>query len=1458
MTFLSGDKDDFWSLYECLKHRSGEFVPLFNLEKAFKNSFLSESFHCQGKQNNNNGVDTNFSLILHHFLDLKLLSTTFHEVCEVINVNNAGIKPSIASQQYNSSDNIDDFLDSLDSPNYPNACFNFDLRSSGQMYTRQVTVCHQLELLKLCGDVELNPGPISLQANVPTGSARQMTVTIATTAATATATTAATAATATTASTSATAPATDGNESAKTKAALQVMTLNVRGLNDSKKVRHLVNNCYKKCSLSSESIFMFQETYVSSLKLLDYIWRGEYHLTPGMGNSVGCITLLSSTLKIVHSVNIGDRGHILAVSRDNVTRVEFIIVNVYAPNGLDANKTEFMDEVVQRTGEIQTLYNCSVVILAGDLNIVFKNDEVKNRAFTTAESRTAAIIKQSLDTLDLADGWNFSEKKFTWTSCRNGKQAFSTLDRVLYSDGKLQLLTKTADWSLSLSDHAAVTALFDLPNPRNKSKSFIPRLDPNILQDPECAKIMDEIYNSMMSDSLPTWDPHMSLEYCKLCMRTAANAATGKMKASYRDEEKSLNQDINNVVNKLSSLKETEPDYLLYVNKLDDLRSLKRQLVDKIGTKLERRTASKWYNEGELSNKYFFNLLNRRSNDEISSLIINDQVCQDQSKINKTVQEFYKDLYEKLPNDLSVNDEFFRHIDAVDPEGAKALTREITLDELTETLKECADSAPGPDGIPYSFIKYHWSTFGPILLKAWQHSLKYEILPPSHKVSYLRLIPKAGKDTRLISNLRPITLSNTDHKLITKTYSKKLTALVADCIGQEQTAYIPGRLINDNIRAMLTTMDLANIDTDVDGSIISLDAKKAFDSVDHRYIVRCLNAFGLSGFVPIFRILYKELRSEIILNGNIVKGYHILKGVKQGDALSCILFIICMEPLIRNIKNNPRIESIASEKLRIEIPKVYGFADDINVIAKATDNGVQEIFSEYQLFTAQSGLHLNADKTEIVLFNGRREKEREFRINYGGSDYVINAKEKIKINGILFQQDPTRREADNVEKVIDAMTKHLRQWSRRHLTLFGKILILKTFAISQVIFTMQSLTLCDNSLKKINAVVYKYLWNKNFNASKAPDRIKRSIMVTPLSRGGFGMLDLKELNTSLDLRSYSRLIASEHPFFKQISSILQRKGFFNIDLSNFAVDRKLKLSIELINEQRKKVLRWPDELIDSDVNLREAIMNTELTQVLTNAGRNSLAAFRARRRVHKIKLSQLTIDEATDLSRHMNPPGLHRIVQRLTRNPVNNVSNIPPFNLYPIATGRVLKLTEVTSKTFRTGLIDFEDQVICLYKSGLTLQPGEVLSWATKIRKLTSTRHKNSVLRIAHGDVYTNDRLCRFGLIDNPKCIHCDHPIETLIHRLIECPNAARAWHLLSQKLSDLDLIPMGQPTLENILGVGEDLSKLTFALVSELALKLASGNGNATCPEAMVKSCLKVIAIGEKLPTALRKSMLT
>ena len=89
------------------------------------------------------------------------------------------------------------------------------------------------------------------------------------------------------------------------KCDLQVVSLNVRGLGCGKKVRHLVNSCYKMSRNALGSIFMFQETFVPKLDLIRYLWRGEYHLAVGTGNSLGCITLVTAHYKAVHSVELG-------------------------------------------------------------------------------------------------------------------------------------------------------------------------------------------------------------------------------------------------------------------------------------------------------------------------------------------------------------------------------------------------------------------------------------------------------------------------------------------------------------------------------------------------------------------------------------------------------------------------------------------------------------------------------------------------------------------------------------------------------------------------------------------------------------------------------------------------------------------------------------------------------------------------------------------------------------------------------------------------------------------------------------------------------------------------------------------------------------------------------------------------------------------------------------------------
>ena len=288
---------------------------------------------------------------------------------------------------------------------------------------------------------------------------------------------------------------------------------------------------------------------------------------------------------------------------------------------------------------------------------------------------------------------------------------------------------------------------------------------------------------------------------------------------------------------------------------------------------------------------------------------------------------------------------------------------------------------------------------------------------------------------------------------------------------------------------------------------MALDAKKAFDSVSHAYIEKCLISFGCRKFVPIFKTLYSDLKTDIIINGKITPGFKINRGVKQGDALSCILFIMCMEPLLRNIENNPRIEAIASVTLNGSIPKVFAYADDVNCVMVDNEPSMKALFEEYERLTNISGLELNADKTELLRLGS--EDIKSYDVAYRSQNHVIKSVNEIKINGLLFQRDRGAMIQRNVNDVVRKMDAQFKSWSRRGLSTLGKILIAKTFGVSQAIYLLQSISLKDEHYKQINAVLYRFIWNRHYLAAKAPERIKREIATNCVRNGG--MLDIKEL-----------------------------------------------------------------------------------------------------------------------------------------------------------------------------------------------------------------------------------------------------------------------------------------------------------------------------------------------------------
>ena len=127
----------------------------------------------------------------------------------------------------------------------------------------------------------------------------------------------------------------------------------------------------------------------------------------------------------------------------------------------------------------------------------------------------------------------------------------------------------------------------------------------------------------------------------------------------------------------------------------------------------------------------------------------------------------------------------------------------------------------------------------------------------------------------------------------------------------------------------------------------------------------------------------------------------------------------------------------------------------------ADQSCLQKIFTHYEELTNLSGLKLNADKTEIIS-NGLT---RGFNITYLGDIHEISVGEEMKVNGLVLSYNKDITYKKNFGKLFNAMERQLTSWSNRGLSLLGKILIYKTFGLSQILFigSVISLTKKDES-----------------------------------------------------------------------------------------------------------------------------------------------------------------------------------------------------------------------------------------------------------------------------------------------------------------------------------------------------------------------------------------------------------
>lgn len=189
------------------------------------------------------------------------------------------------------------------------------------------------------------------------------------------------------------------------------------------------------------------------------------------------------------------------------------------------------------------------------------------------------------------------------------------------------------------------------------------------------------------------------------------------------------------------------------------------------------------------------------------------------------------------------------------------------------------NKSPGSDGLSVEFYKIFWKYIKQHYINSINYSFAQGELTNLQKQGIITLLPKTGKESIFLSNWRPISLLNVDYKIATKSIANRIKKVLPNVISSEQTGFMKGRYIGENVRLIFEIIEYAE-EYNQPCLLFFSDYEKAFDSLNHDFIYKCLNHmnFGES-VIKWIRLFYHQATSIIINNGNMSEDFPIERGV---------------------------------------------------------------------------------------------------------------------------------------------------------------------------------------------------------------------------------------------------------------------------------------------------------------------------------------------------------------------------------------------------------------------------------------------------------------------------------------------------------------------------------------------------------------------------------------------------
>ncbi|XP_074277626.1 uncharacterized protein LOC141601261 [Silene latifolia] len=384
---------------------------------------------------------------------------------------------------------------------------------------------------------------------------------------------------------------------------------------------------------------------------------------------------------------------------------------------------------------------------------------------------------------------------------------------------------------------------------------------------------------------------------------------------------------------------------------------------------LAQKAKVDWLKLGDENSQYFHSTIRqRRAHNKVFQILDSDgKLYVDNVAIQDAFISFYKGLLDTSKKVDKISVAVIQNGRVLNEAHHNLLMADVTGEEVRKAMFDiCGTKAPGPDGYNSQFFKDTWKVTGPGIISAVQDFFGSGRLLKQVNSTLVTLVPKvdAPKD---VTQFRPIACCNTIYKCISKVMCGRLSAILLDIISDSQSAFIKGRDIVENILICQDLVKLYNRKACSPRVIMKLDLQKAYDSIEWSFVHDMLHALNFPvHFVNLITECITSPSYTLSLNGDSFGYFKGARGLRQGDPLSPLLFVIYMEYLSRILDQIRDYVDFRYRPLcgRIKLNHL-ALVDDLLLFCRGDKQSITGLLRAFESFSRASRLRMNKGKSSI-------------------------------------------------------------------------------------------------------------------------------------------------------------------------------------------------------------------------------------------------------------------------------------------------------------------------------------------------------------------------------------------------------------------------------------------------------------------------------------------------------------